>query len=104
VAWLAESEIADGADVVALSEYAALDDHTAEVGFVVRDEWQRLGVGTALAMSTLRAAEARGFDLFVAEVLPHNVGVRRLLDRVGVVVSAKSWRGVSEITFVRRKS
>jgi RimJ/RimL family protein N-acetyltransferase len=89
---------------VALSEYAALDDHTAEVGFVVRDEWQRLGVGTALAMSTLRAAEARGFDLFVAEVLPHNVGVRRLLDRVGVVVSAKSWRGVSEITFVRRKS
>src|SRR6185436_13726898 len=104
VAWLAESEIPDGADVVALSEYAALDDHTAEVGFVVRDEWQRLGVGTALAMRTLRAAEARGFDLFVAEVLPHNVGVRRLLDRVGVVVSAKSWRGVSEITFVRRKS
>lgn len=102
LALVAESDIAGGTEVVALSEFAARDDHTAEVAFVVRDEWQRLGLGTALAMRTLRAAEARGFDLFVAEVLLYNVAVRRLLDRVGVVVSTKTRRGVSEVTFVRR--
>ncbi|HKE82224.1 MAG TPA: GNAT family N-acetyltransferase [Vicinamibacterales bacterium] len=104
LALIAESDIADGAEVVALGECAGLDDHTAEVGFVVQDEWQRQGIGTALAMRTLGAAEARGFDRFVAEMLVYNVGVRRLLDRVGVVVSSKTRRGVSEVTFVRRVS
>ena len=101
---LIAEDVADGADVVALSECAALDDHTAEVGFVVQDEWQRQGIGTALAMRTLHDAEARGFDRFVAEMLVYNVAVRRLLNRVGVVVSSKTWRGVSEVTFVRRVS
>ena len=49
LALLAESNIGDGAEVVALSEVAALDDHTAEVAFVVHDEWQRLDLGTTLA-------------------------------------------------------
>jgi acetyltransferase len=104
LALLAESEIGGSAEVVALSECAALDDHTAEVGFVVQDEWQCQGLGTALALRMLWAAEARGFDQFVAEVLLYNVGVRRLIDRVGVVVSTKITRGASEVTFVRRKS
>jgi len=104
LALIAESDIADGAEVVALGECAALDDHTAEVGFVVQDEWQRQGIGTALAMRTLGAAEVRGFDRFIAEMLAYNVGVRRLLDRVGVVVSTKTWRGMSEVTFLRRVS
>jgi len=75
----------------------------AEVAFVVHDEWQRLGLGTTLAIRTLCAAEARGFDQFVAEVLLDNVGVRRLLDRVGVVVSTNTRCGVSEVRFVRRR-
>jgi RimJ/RimL family protein N-acetyltransferase len=103
VALVAESDSSDGAEVVALSEFAALDDRTAEVGIVVRDEWQRLGLGTVLAMKTMRAAEARGFDRFAAEVFPYNLGMMRLLDRVGIVLSKKTSRGVSEITFVRRK-
>jgi len=93
----------DRADVLALSEFAALDDHTAEIGLVVCDEWQRRGLGSALVMRMLRAAETRGFDLFVVEVLLYNVAMKRLLDRVGVVVSTKTIRGVSEIAFVRRK-
>lgn len=102
LALLAESDLGQGAEVVALSEFVAIDDHTAEVGLVVRDDWQRQGLGTALATRTLLAAEVRGFDQFVAQVLYENVGVMRLIDHVGVVVSAKSRRGVSEVTFVRR--
>jgi RimJ/RimL family protein N-acetyltransferase len=103
-ALVAEPDVSDGAEVVALSEFAALDDRTAEIGLVVCDEWQGRGLGSALVMRTLRAAEARGFDLFVAEVLFYNVAMKRVLDRVGVVVSTKTTRGTSTVTFVRRQS
>lgn len=99
LALLAESDADDGAEVVALSEFTGIDDRTAEVGLVVRDDWQRQGLGTALATRTLLAAEARGFDRFVAQVLLENAGVLRLLHHVGVVVSTKTRYGVSEITF-----
>lgn len=102
LALLAESDADDGVEVVALSEFIAIDDHTAEVGIVVRDDWQCLGLGTALATRTLLAAEVRGFDHFVAQVLHENVGVMRLLDHVGVVISMRTRREVSEVTFVRR--
>jgi len=103
LALIAASDV-DDADVVALSEFAALDERTAEIGLVVCDEWQRRGLGLALVTRTLRAAEARGFDRFVAEMLFYNAGMKRLLDHVGVVLSTKTTRGVSEITFVRRQS
>jgi GNAT superfamily N-acetyltransferase len=74
LALLAESDMDNGVEVVALSEFIAIDDHTAEVGLVVRDDWQRHGLGTALATRTLLAAEARGVDQFVAQVLFENVG------------------------------
>src|SRR5260221_6533084 len=41
LALLAELEMGDGAEVVALGSFAAIDDGTAAVGMVVRDEWQR---------------------------------------------------------------
>jgi hypothetical protein len=59
-------------------------------------------LGSWLATRTLLAAEVRGFDQFVAQVLHENVGVMRLLDHVGVVISMRTRREVSEVTFVRR--
>jgi acetyltransferase len=102
LALLAEVDTADGAEVVALGSYGAIDDGTAEVGLVVRDEWQRRGIGTALAMRVLQAAEARGFDRFVAHVLSENTGMRRFLDHVGLVMSTKTHQGVAEVSFIRR--
>jgi GNAT superfamily N-acetyltransferase len=102
LALLAQSDMDHSAEVVALNEFIAIGDHTAEVGLVVRDDWQHQGVGTALATRTLLAAEVRGFDRFVAQVLLENVGVMRLLDHVGVIISMRTRRGVSEVTFVRR--
>ena len=103
LALLAESTNMDGdAEVVALSEFIAIDHRTAEVGLVVRDDWQHQGLGTALATRTLLAAEVRGFDRFVAQVLCENVGVMRLLGHLGVVLSMKTQHGASEVTFVRK--
>jgi RimJ/RimL family protein N-acetyltransferase len=100
---LAELETAEGAEVVALGSYGAIDDIRAEVGLVVRDDWQRQGIGTALAGRVMRAAEARGFDRFVAHVLWENTVIRKLLNRVGDIVSTKTRDGVSEMLFVRRR-
>jgi RimJ/RimL family protein N-acetyltransferase len=102
LALAAEMITADGAEVVALGNFWAIDDTSVEVGLVVRDDWQRRGIGVALARSVMRAAEARGFDRFVAHVLWENTVVRRLLRHVGSIVSSTTRQGVSELTFSKR--
>jgi GNAT superfamily N-acetyltransferase len=102
LALLAELDTAGRVQVVALGSFAAIGDDTAEIGLVVRDDWQRQGIGMALAARVLLAAEARGFARFVAHGLYENVAMRRLLNHVGLVVSTKIQHGVSEVCFVRR--
>jgi RimJ/RimL family protein N-acetyltransferase len=100
------AEDLDGAseDIVGLANFGAIDDRTAEVALVVRDEWQRQHVGTELAIRMLRAAEARGFERFVANMHAENVGVRRLLKHVGVITSYAISGAITELTFVARRS
>ena len=104
LALLAEFPTADGAHVVALANFGATDDGRAEVALVVRDEWQRQGIGTIVADRLLRAAEARGFHRFVAHALWDNRAIRSLLRRVGNVVSTRTCHGVVEVSFVSKSS
>ncbi len=99
---LAEFDVGERSEVVALCSFGAIDRVSAEVALVVSDAWQQQGVGTALADRVLRAAEQRGFVRFVVHVMGENSGIRRLLRRVGNVVSTRTRQGVSEVTFTRR--
>jgi acetyltransferase len=102
MAIVAEHE-ADGTPiVVGLANLGAVDDESAEVGLVVRDDWQRQHVGTELARTIMRAAERRGIRRFIGHVLTENVAMRKLLKNIGVIVSAKPAGNVQEIAFVRR--
>jgi GNAT superfamily N-acetyltransferase len=103
VALLAELDTPDGVQVVALGNFAGMDPNTAEVALVVADRWQRRGIGTALASKLLLAAEARGFERFVAHMLHGNAVIRKLLNRAAVIVSTKTQYAVSEVSFVRRR-
>jgi acetyltransferase len=103
LALVAELETADGAEVVALGSFAAIDEHRVEVGLVVRDEWQRQGIGVALAQRVLLAAQARGFDRFVAHTLWDNQVLRKVLNHVGDIISSTTRYGVSELTFSPRR-
>jgi RimJ/RimL family protein N-acetyltransferase len=98
---VAEHETSTGRDIVGLGSFDAIDDTSVEVALVVRDDWQRQRVGTALASRVLRAAEELGYHRFVAHVLGENVAIRRLLRRFGEVVSATMSGSVSELAFVR---
>jgi RimJ/RimL family protein N-acetyltransferase len=58
------------------------DPSVAEIAFVVSDELQRQGLGTALAETLAEAARERGVRRFVATMLPDNLGAHRLFARV----------------------
>lgn len=79
------AETAEG-DVVAVAT-AARDPrhspHSAEVGMLVEDGWQRLGIGTELAGHLAGAARVAGFTEIVAYPGPETGPVQRLMIRVG---------------------
>ena len=102
IALVAESVTGNGREIIGLGSFNAIDDHSAEVALVVRDDWQRQRVGTTLARRVLEAAEARGFHRFVVLVHADNVAIRKLVKKIGAVVSATMSGGVSELAFVPR--
>jgi RimJ/RimL family protein N-acetyltransferase len=104
LALVAEHEIGNVREIVGLGSFGAVDATSVEVAVVVRDDWQRQRVGTALASRVLQAAENLGYHRFIAHVLPDNVAIRRLLRSIGEVVSSNRAGGMSEMVFVRRVS
>jgi RimJ/RimL family protein N-acetyltransferase len=103
LALLAEYNDGGREEVIGLGSFGATDEGDVEVGLVVRDDWQRLRVGTELAERVMQAAEERGFKRFIACVLSDNIAMRRLLRTVGEIVSAKMSGNVSEVVFIRKR-
>ena len=102
VALVAEHHVGHATEVVALANLAATgDDGRAELGLVVRDDWQRRRVGSELGMRLMRCAERRGYRRFVIYTLPENAAIRRLLRHVSVVASSFSG-GCAKLEFVMR--
>jgi RimJ/RimL family protein N-acetyltransferase len=54
------------------------DPEIAEIAFVVADDLQHRGLGTALAAALADAARSRGVRRFVATMLPDNMAAHRL--------------------------
>ncbi len=59
-------------DIVGVGRFDRIDELSAEVAFLVRDDHQGHGLGSALFRHLVDAARDRGFTRFVAEVLPQN--------------------------------
>lgn len=60
------------------------DPETAEVAFLVADDYQGRGVGSFLMDAVAVAAAAAGVQRLSAQVLTDNYPMRRILDRFGV--------------------
>ncbi len=101
LALVAEHDNPIGTEILGLASFGALDDIRAEVGLVIRDDWQRQRLGTELADRILGAAAARGFQLFVANSSSDNIAIQKLLKRLARIISIKMSGGMSELTFVR---
>jgi GNAT superfamily N-acetyltransferase len=88
----------DGDEIVAVARYdGRLEDgpdgsHQAEIALTVEDAWQHRGVGKRLALRLAMLATARGYDTFVATMLPDNRAALGLVRRL--VPDAKvRWAG-----------
>ncbi|HYM24756.1 MAG TPA: GNAT family N-acetyltransferase, partial [Vicinamibacterales bacterium] len=57
LAFVAEDAAREDGDAVGLASFGAVDEHSVELGLVVRDDWQRQHVGTELAIRVMEAAE-----------------------------------------------
>ncbi len=70
---------------------------TADVGVVVADDWQGLGVGSALIDALITSARARGVTSLTMDVLPGN---RRMLAMIaGHWPAARAERSADFVTF-----
>ncbi|MER7165913.1 GNAT family N-acetyltransferase [Micromonospora sp. NPDC000207] len=73
---------APGEPVVAMANLLGEGDE-AEVALLVRDDWQRRGIGTALLRRVVRRAERDGYAALVLHVQAENVPMLKTLRRLG---------------------
>jgi RimJ/RimL family protein N-acetyltransferase len=91
------------AELIAVARYEPTTDPTiAEVAFVVQDDWQNRGLGSALFQELLAAAAARGITQFQASVLADNPRMLDLIARFGDIRERTLQQGVVELLFNRR--
>ena len=86
-------------EVVAVGRYLhdAAND-TAEVAFVVRDDWQNRGLGKTLFGRLVEIGRERGIEQFFAEVLPENIPMLRVFHHADCNVITKSEGDVVHVT------
>ena len=98
------AEVDDGPEpeLVGVARYGPSDEGTADIGLVVADAWQGLGLGSLLLEEILRAGEQRGIHQFSADVLTDNRRALRLLARHAAITRRTVAGGVTSIVFSRR--
>ena len=72
--------------------------NTAEVAYMIRSEWQSLGIGKALQERLKEYAKARGLRGFTGEILACNDKMVALAKKAGNNVSLKSHGSYYEVT------
>jgi acyl-CoA hydrolase/RimJ/RimL family protein N-acetyltransferase len=91
VAFLAVTGPRENEEVVGSACYfLSPTTNLAEVAFMISPGWQGAGVGTALQTRLVEYAMSRGVRGFVAEILPDNASMLRLIARVpGTVTTSR---------------
>lgn len=70
--------------IVGGSRYVVVGPGKAEVAFVVIDQYQGQGIGTALMRHLIVAARAAGLRELIADVLAENVAMLRVFESCGL--------------------
>jgi acyl-CoA hydrolase/GNAT superfamily N-acetyltransferase len=85
--------------IVGMAQYL-IDEttHTAEVAFVVRDDYQGKGIGAVLLAYVTYLARKSGLHGFTAAVLMENRQMLQLFEKMGFNIEKRSEGGVYELT------
>ncbi len=90
-------------ELIGVAQYGPSNEgSTADIGLVVADGWQGLGLGSLLLEEILRAGEQRGIHEFSADVLTENRRALRLLARHTDITRRTVGSGVTTLVFGRR--
>lgn len=92
--------ILDGGDLVAVGRFDRYPQtSTAEVAFIVSDDYQHLGLGHQLLAHLAEAAWARGVTTFSAEILLSNIDMISVFRHSGFPVTSSTSRGEVNLRF-----
>jgi acyl-CoA hydrolase/GNAT superfamily N-acetyltransferase len=86
---------AHGEEIIAIGRYY-LDQKTnrAEVAFVVRDDWQKRGIGSFIMKHLATVAKRNGISGFTAEVMRDNKAMQAVINHSGMKVRSSLNAGV----------
>jgi RimJ/RimL family protein N-acetyltransferase len=99
------ASIIDGSKelVVGVGQYGIDENtHTAEVAFVVRDDYQNQGIGTQLLTHLTTLAKREGLLGFTAEVLVENRAMLHVFEKMGFDIQRRTSGGVFELRMAFR--
>jgi GNAT superfamily N-acetyltransferase len=84
--------------IVGMAQYL-IDEtrHTAEVAFVVRDDYQRRGIGASLLAYVTYLAKKKGLLGFTAAVLMENQQMLQLFESMGFNIDKRTEGGLYEL-------
>jgi acyl-CoA hydrolase len=98
VALIGVAGTAGNEEVVGVGRYMTDAAKTsAEFAFVVRDDWQRKGLGTVLFNRLVEIAKSEGIRRFAADVLAENSGMLKIFHRSGLNVETSTEDGVVRV-------
>lgn len=88
-----------GQEVIAgIAQYCICGDTlSAEASIVVRDDFQGKGIGLELLSYLVTVAKNQGLHTFTADVLPDNMAVIRLIEKLGLKFDRKWDQGLIQI-------
>ncbi|HKQ46641.1 MAG TPA: GNAT family N-acetyltransferase [Phycisphaerae bacterium] len=101
------SESDEDADMIGIAHYSKnLHTNFADAAFLVRDDWQGKGVGTALMNGLVAVAREHGIAGFTADVLMDNSGMLRIFHKCGYPVESELNEGEYQlrIPFEKKRS
>ena len=75
--------------IVGGGRYVVVRPGRAEIAFAIVDQYQGQGIGTELMRHLVANARAAGLEEFVAEVLPDNAPMLRVLEKSGLPLSTR---------------
>ncbi|MFO7618116.1 MAG: GNAT family N-acetyltransferase [Thermoplasmata archaeon] len=94
-----------GEKIVGVSQYGIDENsHTAEVAFVVRDDYHNNGIGHELLKYITYLAKKNGLLGFTAEVLVENTPMLKLFEKMGFMIEKRSSSGVYEMKMLFREA
>lgn len=83
--------------VIASGIYARLSEDSAEVAFIVEEDYQRLGISKRLLTHLSKIALANGIKNFTAEVLPWNSAMLGVFQSCGWPMKSRTSEGTVHV-------